>query len=335
MEKRTLGFRLHILIACAMFGIGIAMGSSPAMADDTPRLPEGDSGIAASYPGDVGIAAHDSVLFVEDFSMDTVAELEERWESVGGQEIMSLSSDTPTGAGQSLLMTHVGGQGTGGQLYRRLLPGHDRLFARTYVKFDPDCANIHHFGTHLGGLNPPTPWPQGGAGLQPDGAKRFTTGVEPHGGDWAWDFYTYWQGMHVHGDGNYWGTPFLTGVDRPTVDKGRWVCVEMMVKTNELGASNGEQAFWIDGELVRAGGHVVSHAGPGFPNGEWTGGWWRPDSTLDTTFEGFNWRSVEDLAVNYLWTYLYITKAPDGHVSKVWFDNIVLATEYIGPVAAR
>jgi len=31
-------------------------------------------------------------------------------------------------------------------------------------------------------------------------------------------------------------------------------------------------------------------------------------------------------------TYLYITDAPKGHVSKVWFDNIVVADRYIGPI---
>ena len=106
------------------------------------------------------------------------------------------------------------------------------MFARFYVKFAGDCEPIHHFGTHLGGFNPPTRWPQGGAGTRPEGDKRFTTGVEPFGENWQWDFYTYWQGMHVHGDGNYWGTPFLAQVEKPPVLKDRWICVEMMVKMN-------------------------------------------------------------------------------------------------------
>jgi len=148
---------------------------------------------------------------------------------------MIFSSDIPehSADGKSLMMEYTGGKGTGGHLYRRLLPGHKRVFARFYVKFDPDCAQIHHFGTHLGGFNPPTPWPQGGAGLRPDGDKRFTTGVEPYGNNWNWDFYSYWQGMHVHGDGNYWGTPFLTGGSKPKVERGKWICVEMMVKVND------------------------------------------------------------------------------------------------------
>ena len=107
----------------------------------------------------------------------------------------------------------------------------------------------------------------------------------------------------------------------------------MMIKMNDPGKSNGEQAFWIDGQLFRRDGQVVSHIGPGFPKGQWTGGWWQPNAKLNSSFEGFNWSSTEKLAVNYLWTYVYITKAPKGHVSKVGFDNIVVATEYIGPIA--
>jgi hypothetical protein len=157
--------------------------------------------------------------------------------------------------------------------------------------------------------------------------------VEPFGNDWGWDFYTYWQGMHVHGDGQYWGTPFLTGGSKPGVQRGKWICVEMMVKVNDpVNESNGEQAFWIDGKLWRRDGQIVSHIGKGFPRGRWTGGWWRPDLESKETFEGFQWRSTEELAVNYVWAYLYITRAPQGHVSKVWFDNIVIAREYIGPI---
>ncbi|MEX0711506.1 MAG: nitrilase-related carbon-nitrogen hydrolase, partial [Pirellulales bacterium] len=177
---------------------------NPAKAE-TPdaRLPEGRTGIAARYQGDEGIERDPAIIFVERFDEGAVEDLAKRWESVQGAETMSLSDDVPEQSTdrRSLLITHVGGQGNGGQLYRRLPPGHEQVYARFYVKFDQDCAAIHHFGTHLGGFNPPTPWPQGGAGTRPSGKGRFTTGVEPNGADWSWDFYTYWQGMHVHGDG--------------------------------------------------------------------------------------------------------------------------------------
>jgi hypothetical protein len=49
-------------------------------------------------------------------------------------------------------------------------------------------------------------------------------------------------------------------------------------------------------------------------------------------FEGFRWRTTDDLNLNYVWLYLYITQAPEGHISRVWFDDVVIATDYIGPI---
>lgn len=37
---------------------------------------------------------------------------------------------------------------------------------------------------------------------------------------------------------------------------------------------------------------------------------------------------------NYVWLYVYTSK-PDGHRIKVWFDDVVLATEYTGPLAGE
>ena len=326
--------RTTLAICCLAL---VAWCAPSAGGEAAARLPEGATGIAREFPGDKGIERHPDVLFVERFDAGSLAAVTKRWESVKGTKdnVLSLSADAPAGSpdGSSLLMTHVGGRGTGGHLYRRLKPAEPVVFARTYVKFHPDCAPVHHFGTHLGGFHPTTPWPQGGAGQRPRGDRRFTTGIEPYGKSWAWGFYTYWQGMRVHGDGRYWGTPFLVGGAKPPVEKGRWICVEMMVKVNDPPtASNGEQAFWIDGKLFRRDGQVASHVGPGFPRGRWTGGWWRTEPNAKTAFEGFRWRSIPALEVNYLWNYLYITRAPKGHVSKVWFDHIVVARRYIGPL---
>lgn len=266
---------------------------------------------------------------------------------------MSLAAETPAGSSgkQSLLITHVGGQGTGSHLYRRLEKGrlekgHDRVFARFYVKFAEDCGPIHHFGTCLGGNNPPSRWPSVRAGMPTAGDKAFWTGVEPFGDSWQWDFYTYWCDMRGSPPrGQTWGNSFIHNRDLK-VDRGRWVCVEMMVKLNDVGDTNGEQAMWIDGQLA-------GHLGKGFPKGKWTydkflpgqgGGGIRWDRDQGgpvrfqvadggEPFEGFRWRTAKELDVNFVWAYVYITKATPGHVSKVWFDNIVVATDYIGPIA--
>ena len=125
----------------------------------------------------------------------------------------------------------------------------------------------------------------------------------------------------------------MTGGDKPKVEKGKWICVEMMVKLNKpVNEANGEQAFWIDGRLGRRNGQTVSHIGPGYPKGRWTGGWWKPENNAKSAFEGFQWRNDDKLTINYIWPYLYITKSPKGHISQVWFDNIVVAKKYIGPI---
>jgi predicted amidohydrolase len=311
-----------------------------------PR-PGSSAGIASRYPGDRGIEKDARVIFVEDFEETSAEALKPRWDNISHPEIMSLTGDIPTGSAgkQSLLMTHVGGGGNGGHLYRRLPKGSDRVFARFYVKFDPDCFPIHHFGTCIGGNNPPSQWPMVSAGVRNDGAKSFWTGIEPFGQNWTWDYYTYWCEMRGSPPrGQTWGNTFVRDPGLK-VERGRWICVEVMVKVNDVGDTNGEMALWLDGR-------PISHLGKGFPRGKWVYDKFNPGQGGDSVrwsdakggpenfqttaggapFDGFRWRTVKELNVNFLWAYLYITDAPKGHVSKVWFDDIVVATEYIGPL---
>jgi hypothetical protein len=297
-----------------------------------PDGSEGSVGLATKYLGEAGIENDPAVVFVEGFEEGNLDAVGKRWDSAENKGIMSLSPDVPPGSGgtHSLLMSHVGGKSNGGNLYRRLLPGYDKLYVRFYVKFDPDCAPIHHF-VHVGGYNPPTPWAQGGAGIRPTGDERFTTGVEPYANKWRWDFYSYWMDMRSSPDGKSWGHDFLNDPALQAV-RGQWTCVELMMKMNDpVTQSNGEQALWIDGRPWEKNGQVVSHLGAGFPRGKWTWDSFHSDPN-GTPFEGFRWRSTPDLKLNFLWLLLYITDAPLGHVSKVWFDNIVVARAYIGPI---
>ena len=309
-------------------------------------------GIAFKYPGDSGIERDERVVFVEDFEEASVQALSSRWETATDKPGMSFSADTPRGSSgkQSLIMERH--KGSGVHLYRRLKNksggwGYDRLFARYYVKFDPDCGEIHHFGTCLGGNNPPTPWPSVRAGQPTDGAKSFWSGIEPFGKNWVWDYYTYWCEMRGSPPrGQTWGNSFIRDPELK-VRKGEWICVEQMIQMNNLGDTNGEQALWIDGKLV-------SHLGKGFPKGLWTydkfthgkGGqgirWNKEKNGPErftvpeggAVFEGFRWRTVEDLNVNCLWLYIY-TEKPAGHHIKVWFDDVVVATDYIGPIRSK
>lgn len=305
-------------------------------------LPEGQTGIASRYPGDKGIERDQQVILAERFDAATVDEVFARYESVQAKEGMTFSKDVPAGDadGQSLLMTHTGGKGTGSHLYTRLpstgnakSAGYDQVFARFYVKFDRDCFALHHMGTCIGGYNPSTRWPQGGAGEAPRGDERFTANLETFGNDWKWAFYTYWKDMRGSPPrGQHWGNTFTWGIPRPEVPRDKWTCVEIMVKLNDpVSESNGQLAYWVDGKLWRQDGQIVSYTGKGFPVGKWVHDKFCPDRT-GQPFEGFQWRTDKSLAVNFLWTYIYITDAPAGHVSRVWFDNVIVARSYIGPI---
>jgi len=260
---------------------------------------------------------------------------------------MSFDSQTPPGShgDQSLLLAHVGGESTGGNLYRRFLPGYEHLYIRFYVRFAEDSSPVHHF-VFFGGFNPSTPYAQGTAGRMPDGADFFSTAAEP--GTSVWTSYTYWPGMSgAPPKGVGYGANFL-GSGGPAVRKGHWTCVELMIKLNAIGEQDGEMAIWIDGV-------PTTHPEPGKPSGVWTFGtfhegkggegvrWKRGADSAEhyvaseggDPFPGFEWRTTEELSINYLWLLAYISGAPEGHVSNVWFDNIVVARDYVGPIEER
>jgi hypothetical protein len=314
-------------------------------------LPSGP-GLAARYPGDADIEKDMRVIQVEQFEQADIATLAKQWESVGAKDGMSLAADVPLGSAgkQSLLMDRQ--SGPGGSLYRRLKNkqggfGYDRVFARYYVKFAEDSGELHHFGPCLGGNVPATPWPSVKAGMRTDGAKSFWSGIEPFGKSWRWDFYTYWCEMRGSPPrGQTWGNSFIRDPELK-VEKGRWICIEQMIRMNDVGDSNGEQALWIDGKLI-------AHLGKGFPRGRWTFDKFEPgqggrgqrwnDARGDresfdvpeggAPFEGFRWRTVPELNVNYVWLYVF-TQREAGHRMRVWYDDVVVATDYIGPLTPK
>lgn len=309
--------------------------------------PEPVAGIASRYAHDRGIGEDPAVIFNEDFEQASLERIGSRWDTVRNVEVMSLSSDVPSGSGgkQSLLMSQLAEKGTGGDLYRQLGDGYDKLYTRMYVKFADDCEPVHHFGTCVGGNNPATRWPSVRAGQPTKGDESFWLGVEPFGSRWQWDYYVYWCDMRGSPPrGQTWGNSFIHD-DTLKVRRGQWTCIEVMVRMNDVGDTNGELALWIDGRQV-------SHLGKGFPRGKWVFDKFLPGQEGDgvrwnqTTgdreyfktsaggdpFEGFRFRTAEPLQVNFLWLYLYITKGTRGHANRVWFDDVVLATEYIGPL---
>jgi hypothetical protein len=133
-------------------------------------------------------------------------------------------------------------------------------------------------------------------------------------GDWgrlgppgAWGFYSYWCEMRAARDGKFWGNVVRPAAEQK-VARGVWTCVEIMLQCNDPKRRDGAQALWIDGK----------------PVGQWS---------------GYRWRTSAQFGVNGVWLLYYITPnaARQNRVTKppaaqtVWFDDIVVAREYIGP----
>ena len=265
------------------------------------------------------------IIFQEDFEASSIQEMTVKWDEAKNSANMSFSGDVPQGSpgSQSLVMTYTPDQNTGGHLYKMFPEGYDSLYARFYVKFEASHSKVHHF-VHMGGYYPPTTWPQGGAGTRPTGNERFTTGIEPIGDKWSWDFYTYWMHMRGYADPNYfWGNTFHPDPPAP-INRGEWICVELMMKVNDpVDSYNGEQAFWVNGEKIQ-------HLGEGFPNGYWIWDKFYPDPD-SSAFEGFQWRNDERLKLNFFWLLYYMTGETD-QTDKVYFDDVAVSTQYIGPI---
>jgi len=314
VDKNTSPNRPLACIAVALFLTSLAAQAPPCKArTNTPAkapTPEPEStttGIAMLYPGDEGIERDPRVLFVEDFETGTPEQIGARWGQISRKENADLTGDIHADSpgnksirfkDNAYLYTHT--------------KGVDTFYARFYVKFHEKTGYNHHF-VHIVADRTPTPWPKGGAGETPPGDAKFSTGIEPTG-RWGkfpppgvWNFYTYWHEMKTK-----WGSVY-NGEQDPIVP-GRWYCVEAMLKANSTPEkADGEQAFWVDGKLFGR-------------------------------FTGFRWRTTDKLKINSFWLLYYNTDQPARHnkdprpetrVMEVWFDDIVIATEYIGPVHGK
>ena len=294
-----------------------------------PPLPEGP-GLAAKYPGDVGLEKDPTVILVENFESGALDP--KRWEDVRGADHIHFTTEPANVKSGKYACEFVCDQQVGDATAKTwFMPGHDTVFVRWYVKFAEDIGGTSHvFSTPIAQLTTDKwGWTKaGGAGKRPIDA--FWTTFEPVHSEEAplpgvWHFYTYWPEMHSHetpeGKGETtWGNNFSPSETQP-VAKGRWLCMEVMLKANTPGKYDGEQAAWIDGKLV-------ARFGPGVPVGYWLRDRFFNDPSRQP-FEGYNWRTKENVKINCYSMGLYISKAEV--VSRMWYDDVVLATQYIGP----
>jgi hypothetical protein len=279
------------------------------------RLPEG-LGLAGKYVGDVGIGKDSATLFADDFESGDL----KRWDDKGGT--IAVTDEKPHAGVKCAVAPMEKGKNHGGEAKKWFMPGADRVYARCYVKFSEDYQYCHHFLTLLANEKKNRWASFGKAGLKPDGKTWFCSGMEPW---FAWgknpspgevNFYSYYMDMEIDPKMNkYWGNGFFppgpdkgkSGSDKRVLPKlGQWQCWEFMVEANTPGKADGRQAMWLDGKLV----------------GEFT---------------GIRWRTDGDLKINCFWLQHFgydesdPTRGTHKEKQTVWFDDVVVAREYIGP----
>ena len=333
------------LSSLSALGLGVAVlcllgQEGPPASQPEHDLPEGP-GLAAEHPADRGIAHDPHVIYATGFESGIEKPLRTRRRGVS---IVKDAAIARTG-GAAARIVATRDKDEGGDLRVQWDKGVEQAFMRVYVRFDKDTAMPHHF-INLGGNTPTYKYRWGGAaGLCPPGDEHgaFNTTLEPpKTPKGRWHFYTYWHEMRSwqtpagRPDGRpnaYYGNVFQSLRPTPRLERDTWVCLELMVKLNTIGKRDGEMALWVDGK-------AYGHWRPGSPEGRWlrqvfyTEGRYAKDPQ---PFEGFSWRTHPSLKINRATLQWYLSERSyrGTNVEKhiVYFDNLVIATRYIGPIA--
>ena len=322
------------MITWAMFLAVILLGSGPFVLGGEgaapPPLPEGDTGLAVKYPGDVGIEKDPAVIFHDGFEdCSNPADLRKKWDSVWHESTLRIAEEPEnvfSGRKALVLTFPQRSDAVGNGLMKHLKEERDILFLRGYIKyekgFDVTGAGSFHNGVslsahyHVGGVSTP--------GQRADGRNKFLveflatvhSKAPPPGHLSVYVYHP--EQLQAYGDGfspsgtmrsggqsaevgcKYFGPHF---VPRPEVvpELERWHCYELMVRANTPGLRDGRIACWLNGRLIAD-----------FPN--------------------LRFRDIESLKMDYLSIGGYIN--PNKvRANKIWYDDVVAATSYIGPMA--
>jgi hypothetical protein len=219
---------------------------------------------------------------------------------------------------------------------------------RYYIKYVD--TQYHHTTVNIGGVNPAAQpsITSGAVGLcctAPDGDKALSVSLEPRGKSgsaYIIDFYNYWLEMKSWGDivnppapanepdpitgalkKPAAGNGFLIGSE-PRFDFNRWYAVELHIKLNTPSAHDGVLGLWVDGQSV-------IELGPGYPKGSYTGTNFGPNAA-GQPFEGLRYRDNAVLKINHIWITNYATQLSSGQTAAVYYDQLVVAKRYIGPL---
>lgn len=306
-------------------GVGwLALAGSAAAAP--PPLPEGDEGIAASYPGDEGIESDPRVIFADDFeSYSDPSDLSDRWDAVYQNDQIRLATEPENVyAGSQALELKVPQQDEelSNATDKIVSPERDVLYLRYYSKFQPPYDVIG--SSHNGSMISAHYFVDGQAtpGVPADGTNKFLANLENWRGEaevaspGLLNIYVYHPEQRSEWGDHFFPTGTVTPYDPEPFDFGpdfvprpdiipeldRWYCYEYMVQANTPGELDGRIAFWLDGGLA-------------------------------ADFHNLRLRDIDSLKIDRFGLSFHIRSNPNGETRK-WYDNVVAAESYIGPIFA-
>lgn len=240
-------------------------------------LPAVRSGIAAGYAGDAGIAAHPSVLHVQQWTSSTW-DADDNWYLHAGPQMVSIGATPDMPSGAMVTITVLEGTPGGHAFSKYFGAGYEELYMRYYMRLRNYPRGVT-LGGKLPGLsghteldydvnrpdNPmfhvePRALANGGSGTGfgtrgwscRGGYDRATALGTPLYSRTGLHSYLYHAGTAVYGSPHVWTKDKL---DIAFLEDGRWYCVEQHVKLNtanpgEAALSDGVLEAWIDGMLV-------------------------------------------------------------------------------------
>lgn len=282
-----------------------------------PPLPEGNSGIAASFPNDNNISSHPNVVFADGFeSYTSTGQLTSSGNYSNFYQGGNFAFDTatPFGGAKSLRMRmpQSGGE-VSNALVKRISPTRDVLFMRIYGRYQSNYAGLNaaHNGLRITGA-------YAGPGRRPNGRDFFLVNLE--NSRWSNETepgYTHAYVYHPEQDdiyGEHWFPDGSTSngqqsfgpnfVSRPKVipPRGQWMSFELMVQMNTPGSRDGRVAAWQNGTLIA----------------DW---------------QNIRFRDVNTVKIDEI----QLENGGQGSTQQndKWYDNLVIATSYIGPVVTN
>jgi hypothetical protein len=311
------------LLESIAFLIVIFCGAaSSTWAASPPALPEGDAGIASSYPGDANITSHSKVLFADGFeSYASTGQLTTsgNWNNYyqqGNTSITMATNNVYAGNRALQFQLPITGSEVSNAVVKNLAESQDALFVRVYTKFESgfSVANGHN-GIRISAGNYPGP------GNKPNGSDFFMSILEnTRYSTEALPGYTEAYVYHPEQRDTYGDHWFPTGmiipfdqvpgnfgsnfVSRPHFlpMTNRWYCYEYMIKANAPGERDGRIAVWIDGALVA----------------DW---------------QNLRLRDKASLKINQIQLELH-ARSNSNRINRKWYDDVVVATSYIGPMVS-